>query len=183
MNYYIDVKVLSDKDTPENHLLNTAYTCLHKSLFDMKSSVIGVSFPNYNIKLGDTIRLHGNLCELKELGNRSWLDNLEKYCCISEIKPIPNNIKYRLVSRVQPTMSMAKLRRLIKRGSISEEDVTNYKAKMFSKGLELPYLELESISNGQKHRRYINHGDLQTEPSFGNFDFFGLSCTATIPWF
>ncbi len=71
----------------------------------------------------------------------------------------------------------------MKRGSIDHKDVNNYKAKMFSPGLNLPYLELQSSSNGNKHRRYIVIGELSSEPTTGNFDTFGLSKTATIPWF
>ncbi|WP_265821010.1 type I-F CRISPR-associated endoribonuclease Cas6/Csy4 [Geovibrio ferrireducens] len=183
MKHYIEVTLLPNKDIPENCLLNKTYTCLHKQLYDMKSSEIGVSFPHYQVKLGNTIRIHGNAGELKKFEDGEWLDKLKLDCLISEINPVPESVMYRVVSRVQPTMSMSKLRRLINRGSISEEDIKNYKAKMFSKGLELPYLELDSVSNGHKHRRYINFGELKTEPSFGSFDFFGLSNTATIPWF
>ena len=51
-------------------------------------------------------------------------------------------------------MTEAKLRRLIKRGSISQDKIKSYKAKMFQQGLDNPYLELESTSTGHKHRHY-----------------------------
>jgi CRISPR-associated endonuclease Csy4 len=54
---------------------------------------------------------------------------------------------------------------------------------MFQKGLDNPYLELESGSNGHLHRRYIVFGELMDKPMSGEFDQFGLSKTATIPWF
>ena len=80
-------------------------------------------------------------------------------------------------------MTEAKLRRLIKRGSITPESVKDYKVKMFEKGLDNPYLELDSTSSGHKHRRYIAFGELLSNPLKGDFDSFGLSKTATIPWF
>ena len=80
-------------------------------------------------------------------------------------------------------MSPAKLRRLIKRGSISEDEAKNYKVKMFTKGLDDPYVELTSGSNGHKHRRYMEFGPLQDHSVDGVFDQFGLSKTATVPWF
>ena len=42
---------------------------------------------------------------------------------------------------------------------------------------------LTSGSSGHKHRRYIEFGELLTQPISGNFDQFGLSKTATVPWF
>ncbi|PYD07066.1 type I-F CRISPR-associated endoribonuclease Cas6/Csy4, partial [Pseudomonas syringae pv. pisi] len=46
-----------------------------------------------------------------------------------------------------------------------------------------PYIELVSVSNGQRHRRYIEFGELFNEPITGLFDQFGLSNSATVPWF
>jgi CRISPR-associated endonuclease Csy4 len=80
-------------------------------------------------------------------------------------------------------MSNSKLQRLIKRGSIAQEEIINYKTKMHSSGLSQPYLELVSGSNGQKHRRYIEFGEILENPVNGLFDSFGLSKKATIPWF
>jgi CRISPR-associated endonuclease Csy4 len=80
-------------------------------------------------------------------------------------------------------MTLSKLNRLIKRGSIPEDEVKQYKAKMFTRGLDNPYLELQSGSNGQRHRRYIQFGDLCDVSTEGVFDQFGLSNTATVPWF
>ena len=80
-------------------------------------------------------------------------------------------------------MTQSKLNRLIKRGSISQEQVKEYRTKMFTKGLDNPYVELVSGSNGQKHRRYIEFGPLLANPTEGAFDQFGLSKTATVPWF
>lgn len=54
---------------------------------------------------------------------------------------------------------------------------------MFSQGLDAPYLELQSASNGHRHRRYIEFGELLDAPVRGEFDSFGLSKTATVPWF
>jgi CRISPR-associated endonuclease Csy4 len=105
------------------------------------------------------------------------------YCDISPIQPIPDTSAFRTISRIQTTMSPAKLKRLLNRGTISIENVKKYKAKMFQKGLNSPYLELESASSGHKYRRYIAFGELVDQPSDGTFDHFGLSKTATIPWF
>ncbi len=183
MNHYVDIVVKPDAEMRENVLLNKVYTKLHKILCEQKSTDVGVSFPRYKILIGNLIRIHGDEARLVELTAASWLGGLSGYCDAGLVQSIPDNIAYRTVSRKQSNMTEAKLRRLIKRGSISPEAVKGYKAKMFQKGIDNPYLELESASNGHKHRRYIQFGKLSPKPVGGQFDHFGLSKTATVPWF
>ena len=183
MNYFIDIKIKPDAEMRENVLLNKVYSKLHTVLYSLKSGDIGVSFPNYKVLLGDVIRLHGTESRLSELQNTNWLGGLSGYCQLAPIQIVPDNVTYRKISRIQSNMTEAKMRRLISRGSISTNDIKRYKAKMFSLGLDNPYLELESSSNGHKHRRYLNFSEETSLPATGEFDFFGLSKTATIPWF
>lgn len=183
MDYYVDIKVRPDEEMRQNVLLNKVYSKLHKALFSMNSTEIGVSFPQYNVLLGKIIRLHGTNDKLTELQATDWLGGLKDYCEVSTIQNLPANTQYRTISRIQSNMTEAKLRRLIQRGSISTEEAKTYKAKMFQKGLDNAYLELESTSNGHKHRRYLQFSDLISEPVIGQFDHFGLSKTATVPWF
>ncbi len=183
MEHYIDIKILPDEEVPVYFVRNKIYIKFHKVLFDLKSTGIGVSFPCYKVMLGDVIRLHGTEAKLAELQSSDWLGGLKSYCEVSPIQAIPADVSYRNVSRIQANMTEAKLRRLIKRGSISPEEAKGYKAKMFKQGMDNPYLELESTSNGNKHRRYINFGELSDMPCPGDFDSFGLSKTATVPWF
>jgi len=183
MEFYIDIKVVSDAEVPIYFIRNKTYTKLHKALHTLKSTDIAISFPNYKVKLGDVIRLHGAESRLSELQGTNWLGGLSGYCDISEIQAIPDAVKHRNISRIQTNMTASKLRRLIKRGSINAEQAKQYKAKMFTQGLDNPYLELNSSSNGNTHRRYIQFGELLDKPIAGVFDQFGLSKNATIPWF
>ena len=183
MKHYIDILIKPDAEMPLNVLLNTVYTKFHKALCDLSSKNIGVSFPKYNVTLGNILRIHGSVEDVASLKADNWLGGMNGYCVISDITPVPGDTKFRTVSRKQITMTQSKLKRLIKRGSIPEEEVKQYKAKMFSQGLDNPYLELQSSSNGHKHRRYIEFGDLKTVPVAGSFDCFGLSKQATVPWF
>ncbi|MBF0264822.1 MAG: type I-F CRISPR-associated endoribonuclease Cas6/Csy4 [Gammaproteobacteria bacterium] len=166
-----------------NVLLNKIYTKFHKALFTLNADNIGISFPKYKVLLGNTIRLHSSKQSMKELQSTNWIGGLSGYCDISAIQEIPEQVKYRTISRKQANMTEAKLRRLIKRSTISSEETKKYKTKMFSQSLENAYLELDSNSNGHKYRRYIQFGELQDKPVNGHFDTFGLSKTATIPWF
>jgi len=183
MTHYIDVRLLPKKEIRENVLLNQIYTAFHKRLYDLKTNDIGVSFPEYRLKLGRLFRIHGTKEALEKLNEKEWLGKYQEYCKISKIHEIPEVVKYRTVSRVQQNMTEAKLRRLIKRGSISEDEIKRYKIKMYQGGLDNPYVELISMSNGQLHRRFIAFGEIQENSTEGEFDLFGLSKIATIPWF
>lgn len=183
MTHYIDIKLQPDAEMRINVLLNKVYTKLHKGLCDLNSTDIGVSFPAYKVILGNMLRLHGSVKVLSELQALNWLGGLSGYCNISDILAIPDQVQYRVISRKQSTMTNAKLNRLIKRKSISDEEIKAYKAKLFTKGLDNPYFELESGSNGHLHRRYIRFSELLANSVTGDFDQFGLSKTATVPWF
>ena len=183
MNYYIDIKLILSKEIQENILLNQLYTNFHKRLYDLNKYSIGVSFPRYKLKLGNVFRIHGSKIDLEMLQKVDWVNELLKFCDVSEISLVPDGVEYRIVSRIQTTMSQSKLRRLIKRGSIKEEDIKTYKAKLFQKSLGNPFVELISMSNGERHRRFIQFSDLSKNQIKGSFDLFGLSKTATVPWF
>ena len=183
MNFHIDIQIKPDAEMRENVLLNKVYSKLHKALFALKATDIAISFPKYKVLLGNVIRLHGTESRLLELQNTDWLGGLVGYCQIGTIQAVPDNVAYRTISRTQSNMTEAKLRRLIKRESILTKDIKAYKAKMCSLGIDNPYFELQSTSNGQKYRRYIQFGELQKEATTGEFDYFGLSKTTTVPWF
>ena len=183
MNYYIDIKLTPKKEIRENILLNQVYTVFHKRLYDLKSSDIAVSFPEYRLKLGRLFRIHGKKETLEKLQEKDWLGKYKEYCKVSQIEKIPEAVKYRTVSRIQQNMTEAKLRRLIKRGTIPEEDIKKYRIKMFQGGLDNPYVELVSMSNGQLHRRFIEFGEIQDSEVTGEFDLFGLSKSSTVAWF
>ena len=184
MDHYIDVKINPDTEMRENVLLNKVYTKLHKALCTLQATDFGVSFPKYTVKLGKVLRVHGTRDRSMVLQDLNWLGGLVGYCDKLLIQEVPaDGVSYRTVSRKQANMTAAKLRRLIKRGSIPESDVKKYKIKMFSQGLDNPYLELQSGSSGHKHRRYLAFSRLSEQLKRGHFDQFGLSKDATIPWF
>lgn len=184
MKYYFNITLLPDTEMQATLLMNAICAKAHKAFFDLHSTTIGVSFPKYNVTLGNTIRVHGSEVDLQKLHSANWLGGMNGYCKIDGITVVPAGVKYRTVYRRQPTMSQSKLNRLLKHGTITNDKLKNYKAKMLSeKGLALPYIDLVSNSNGKRHRRYIELGELLDKPVEGQFDQFGLSKTATVPWF
>ena len=184
MDYYFEIVIKPDAEMRENVLLNKVYTKFHKALFDLQASDIGVSFPQKKVKLGRVLRVHSSLGRLNELRALKWLGGLSGYCEVSEVLSVPKLVLgYMFVSRVRDNMSVGKLRRLKKRNSLSVDEVKKYKAKMFAKNLDNPYLELESVSSKQRYRLYIAFSELQSTQSLGEFNKFGLSKIATVPVF
>ena len=183
MDYYLDIRLMPKKEMRENILLNQIFSVFHKRLYDLKSTTIGVSFPEYKLKLGRLLRIHGSKEDLERLQEKEWLGKYRNFCKVGKITVVPKDVKYRTVSRVQQNMTEAKLRRLIKRESIPYEEVKKYRIKMYESGLDNPFVELVSMSNGQRHRRFIEFGKLEDIAINGKFDLFGLSKIGTIPWF
>jgi CRISPR-associated endonuclease Csy4 len=184
MSHYFDITLLPDAEMPASILMNSICAKLHKQLYELQSKTVGISFPKYAVTLGNILRIHGNEADLQKLHGANWLGGMNGYCKFGEVSAVPANTKHRTVGRIQATMSQSKLNRLLKRGSITSDKVKAYKSKMFAeKGLDKPWLDLVSNSNGQRHRRYIELGELLNAPVVGEFDQFGLSKTATVPWF
>ncbi|MCK9505365.1 MAG: type I-F CRISPR-associated endoribonuclease Cas6/Csy4 [Porticoccaceae bacterium] len=183
MTHYNDILLLPDPEFPATLLMNAVYSKLHKVLVDLKSTSIGVSFPKCKKTLGNLLRLHGSDKDLEQLWQSDWLGGMRGYCEVGEILQVPEGARHRRVGRVQTNMSQAKLNRLLKRGSITEAEAEQYLEKMGRQQFKGPYLELQSGSNGHKHRRYVELGELIDQPLEGGFDQFGLSKTATVPWF
>lgn len=100
MDHYIDVKIHPDDEMRENVLLNKVYTKLHKVLWSLRATDVGVSFPDYEVKLGRLLRIHGSKSRLQELQDRKWIGGLVGYCVDMAIKPVPvNGVSFRTVSR------------------------------------------------------------------------------------
>ena len=183
IDHFIEVAIKPDAEMSESVLLNKVYAKFHQALLTLNASDIGVSFPEQDVALGLVMRLHSTESRLLELESLQWLDELIAYCLVTKVTQVPDQCQHRTISHKQSTMTLSKLRRLTNRGAISPAKAKEYRARISSEGLGDPFLELEGELNGERHRKYIVPGNLLSEPVAGDFDQFGLSKTATIPWF
>ncbi len=192
MNYYQDIKIQPDKEFNLPTLRNNVCQKLHKAIWNLKTKNIGVSFPKLDNKLGDTIRIHSSQSDLEKLQNLNWLGGLSGYCKVSDILTVPDKVKgYQVISRIRQTMNEVKLSQRIShqtQNNILKTDAdiqaykNQYRAKMMATSLGSPYLELNS-SKGGLYRIYLYFGEIQNSPIAGEFNNFGLSKTATVPFF
>ena len=100
------------------------------------------------------------------------------------ITPVPAVKGWRTVSRVQVKSSPQRLlRRSVRKGWLTEEQAQQRLVESTEQHSDLPYLNVKSLSNQQQFWVFIRHGELRSEPVSGTFTSYGLSSTATIPWF
>jgi CRISPR-associated endonuclease Csy4 len=200
--FYQDIKLFPDDEIDVAFLRNKLYQKLHKTLFDLKTNDIGISFPNLkllkendipNMLLGNLIRLHSNEKSIKSLHSQNWLGGLSGYCKLGEILQVPSKIKgYQIISRIHPSKSESNLRSHINyqknQGILkSQDDIKEYQKKyrlqMYKESLPNPYLELISTSTQNRYRVYLKFVNIVQENNSGEFNTFGLSKSATVPIF
>jgi CRISPR-associated endonuclease Csy4 len=86
MTRYQDLELLPDVELPIFFIRNKVYTKLHKAIFDLNASDIGVSFPQAKERLGCVIRIHSTKDRLNELQKLNWLGGLAGYCQVGILR-------------------------------------------------------------------------------------------------
>ena len=121
MNHYIDIKVLPGPEFNTPTLMNAVYSKLHGALAALDGNSIGVSFPGLLKTPGPLLRIHSEQATLNDLMRLNWLKGLGDYTQVTPIKPVPVNVRYVTVQRVQSKQTAARLRRAVKRHSLKIE--------------------------------------------------------------
>lgn len=184
MGHYIEICLLPDTEFSPSLLMNALFAKFHRALAEAGHSEIGVSFPQANKTLGDTIRLHGSQGALQRLMAIGWLKGLTDYTHVTAIIAVPDTGRYRLVRRVQAKSSVERMyRRSVNKGWLTAEEAEERMAAGKEQQLKLPYVQLKSHSTGQAFRLFIEQGKILDKAAKGEFSAYGLSDAATIPWF
>jgi CRISPR-associated endonuclease Csy4 len=184
MDHYLEIRVLPDPEFTTVALLEALFAKLHRALGRAGQGKIGVSFPNAGKTLGDRLRLHGTLAMLTALEAEQWRKGLRDYSECSEILPVPANVKHRRVQRVQIKSNAERLRRRsVRKGWLTEDEARERIPTDKECRSSLPFIRLKSLSTAQPFLLFIKQGALRDAPESGEFSAYGLSSTATIPWF
>lgn len=187
MDHFVDIDVRPDPEFPPHQLMGALYAKLHRALVGQCSADIGVSFPEVDSKrsdLGKRLRLHGERAALSALMASSWLTGMRDHVSLSEPAPVPGTAKHCMVRRVQVKSNPERLRRrLIRRHSLDAQEARERIPDHAARLVKLPFLQLRSSSTGHSFRLFVDHGPPQPHAVAGEFNTFGLSQTATIPWF
>lgn len=187
MDHYLDIELRPDPEFPAPQLMNALFAKLHRALVRDGCGLIGVSFPGINTQaphLGTRLRLHGCDAPLAKLDTSDWLTGMRDHVAVSRPTPVPADARHRVVRRVQAQSSPERLRRrLMRRHSLDPEQARQRIPDSAAQYLRLPFVQLRSTSSGQSFRLFIEHGPMLETPVPGEFSAYGLSQTATVPWF
>jgi len=187
MNYYVEIKILSDAEIGLGFLWQKVFTQIHIALADTKEN-IGISFIKYGSKdfpLGESFRLFADSKEiLEKLDIQKWLARLIDYVQISTTTRTPSDVEYVTFSRKQFKTGIPRLaRRYAKRHDISYEEALEVYSNMDEKQTILPYINIQSSSTGQMMKIFIQK---EESSSFinGEYNSYGLSVNGgNVPWF
>ena len=147
-----------------------------------------MSFPGFKDLpvpyLGTRLRLHGGLTALSGLLASNWLNGIRDHVVLTPALPVPGATQYRTVRRVQVKSSPERLRRrLMRRHAIDAQTARQRIPDDAAQLTHLPFMQLRSMSTGQTFRLFIDHSLPQLNAVSGDFNAYGLSQEATIPWF
>jgi CRISPR-associated endonuclease Csy4 len=187
MNHFVEIKLLPDPEFVSTVLMSALFSKLHRALVEVDTCGIGISCPDIEqaqIGLGERLRLHGTYDNLQQLMEVNWLTGMRDHSAVGEPTPIPSNSLYRVVRRVQAKSSPERLRRrLARRKNITMEEARQLITDRDARYLSLPFVSVRSQSTGQIFRLFIEHKPPQPNQTLGEFSRYGLSATATVPWF
>ncbi|SHI07211.1 type I-F CRISPR-associated endoribonuclease Cas6/Csy4 [Pollutimonas bauzanensis] len=187
MDHYIDLTMRRDPEFSLPQLMSALYAKLHRGLVRLKSDQIGVSFPGVDTAregLGAVMRLHGDASLLQTLMATDWLSGMRDHLIIGRMAAVPEVHQHRSVRRVQAQSSPERLRRRsMKRHGLDADTARKRIPDSAQETLDLPFLRVASSSTSQTFLFFIEHGTLLPTPVPGQFNTYGLSSKATIPWF
>ncbi len=186
-SHYIDITVVSDPEISIPQLLGALYGRLHLALVERGDNDIGVSFPRYSTtprSLGNLLRLHGSEVALHALMGNDWLKGVRDHVRLSTLALVPAGASHRVLRRRQFKTSVERLRRRrMKRKNETEIQATAAIPDNVERRPELPFAHLRSHSTGQPFCLFVSLGPLLDMPVPGDFNTYGLSGVATVPWF
>ena len=187
MLHYLDIELRTDPEFGAAQLLAALYAKLHRVLVRLDSNSIGVSFPRHDgsaHRLGDCLRLIGPASDLARLMALDWLSGMRDHVNLGVVAPVPMTTAHRTLRRVQAKSSVERLRRRqIKRHGLTETQAHERVPDSAEQRLDLPFIPLTSSSTGQTFRLFLRLSAPTTAATMGIFNGYGLSTSATIPWF
>lgn len=187
MDSYLDIQLLPDPEFSPPMLMSALFAKLHRGLVQHGRGNVGISFPDLSDTgrtLGNRLRLNGTSDALDALMQIGWLHGMRDHVETSGVSALPANCSHRVVRRVQAKSSPERLRRrLMARQGMDAAAARQAIPDSAAERLHLPYVTLASRSTNQHFRLFIEHLPVQDTPVAGTFTSYGLSTTATVPWF
>lgn len=196
MKHYVEITLLPTDDIGHYFLWSKIYQQLHLALVELtggQGGSVGFSFPEYSanqLRLGRKLRVFAPTeTQLAQFNAQKWLERLSDYCHISSIRAVPEQTQFAVFSRKQYVMNPERLaRRRAKRKGETFEQAFSHFVGFDGEFSSLPFVALESLSTASSvesnHRfKLFIAQQLVSKSQEGSFNCYGLSQSATIPWF
>lgn len=186
MDRYIEFRLLPDPEYGPTQIMNILFGKLHLALAELGTGDVGVSFPDAaKVRtLGSRLRLHGTADALERLMRINWTTGIRDYVEQSSVMSVPVETTFRSVYRVQAKSNPERLRRrMMKRHGVDAETAARQIPDNAADTLNLPYVQIKSLSSGNHFRLFFQFGPVEQEARSGIFNAYGLSREATVPWF
>ncbi|THU03998.1 type I-F CRISPR-associated endoribonuclease Cas6/Csy4 [Lampropedia puyangensis] len=185
--HYIDIQLLPDPEFSPAHLLSALVAKLHRALVAQGSNDIAIAFPHYQLQprgLGQVLRLLGPQASLQTLLNTDWLRGMRDHTQLSAVAAVPATAEHRHFTRRQFKTNVERLRRRrIKCKGETAEQAEQAIPSSVERQPDLPYVHLRSSSTSQPFQLFLALSEPVSASVLGQFNAYGLSTTATIPWF
>ncbi|NOZ11974.1 MAG: type I-F CRISPR-associated endoribonuclease Cas6/Csy4 [Gammaproteobacteria bacterium] len=192
MKFYIEITLLPGAEIGLHFLWQKVYQQIHLGLVEIQGSSgevpIGISLPQYNAEkqqLGNKLRLFAKDKQiLEKMDVTKWLNRLTDYVHTTQIRGIPENrIAHAKFKRQQVKSSKERLaRRKAKRNGIDYEQALVQLKAYDEKRVQTPFINIKSQSTGEQFRLFIEKLPAEKAQE-GQFNSYGLSNKATVPWF
>lgn len=183
--FHFDVRSQDGAAAPE--MLARAFSAVHLCLVNLRTADVSVSFPRQDDRarsLGNCLRMMGPIHEVGAIAALPWHRIVRGPTTFSGVSAVPATRVFRGVRRVQAKSNVERLRRrYVARHGVAYEDARRMIQEDLRRTLDLPWLRLKSHSSGQEFRLFLRLDDSRPEFVAGHFNAYGLSSTATIPWF
>ncbi|MBA3581149.1 MAG: type I-F CRISPR-associated endoribonuclease Cas6/Csy4 [Gammaproteobacteria bacterium] len=192
MKFYIEATLLPDAEIGLNFLWAKIYQQIHLALVEIqdanKQVPIAVAFPEHDkstLYLGKKLRLFANeQSQLDALDIRKWLARFSDYVHFTKVREVPASIsQYACFSRLQAKSNIERVaRRKARRENITEQNALVLLKGFKDEKLKEPFIHLHSLSGGNDFRLFISKREVEQAVT-GGFNLYGLSASATVPWF
>jgi len=185
--HYIELTIQPDPDFAPHHLMGALFSKLHRRLVELDRDDIGTSFPQHRVSpkdIGNTLRIHGDTTALDALMAKPWLQGMREHVRIGEMAKPPADARHRIVRRRQFKTNAERLRRRhMRRHDVSAQAAMETIPDSVERKVPLPFVQMRSASTNQSFSLFVEHGQECEQPQQGQFNSYGLSNGATVPWF
>lgn len=192
MNSYQEISLLPKARIGLYDFWQKLYQQIHIALVENKSgnnaSAIGMAFPEYDAdryNLGTKLRLLAEDKQiLVQMNCEKWLNRLNDYVHISQIKSVPEKlVGHACFKHIKLKGCKEKLarRRAKRKGETLQQALAHF-ADYGEQRSKLPYINMISQTNGQRFRLFIEKREVE-QPQTGLYSCYGLSDSTTAPLF